>query len=110
MDLQTFCSILLSIAAGVVTLSKCWEIIRPLVKPETKVIPRIEKLEADSKQHEDRIKNLEDDITQTKDFETVMSRVILAQTNYMLSPDKEDTDELKHARDELNRFLTDRRI
>lgn len=97
---------LLTVAAGLVTLSKGWEIVRKLLHPEADLRETVKRhgelLDKDNR----RLNRHDDELADANTFQGVMCRVMLAQLNHELSGN--DVSHLKEARDELNNYLTKR--
>lgn len=96
----------LAAAGGLLTVSKAWEIIWKHLHPESDLREKMVKIDKCLDNDNQRLVALEKKQAQSTEFEGVMCRVMLAQLNHELSGN--EISKLKDARDELNKFLTDR--
>ena len=76
------------------------------LNPEADLREKVDRLVECIDNDNRRLKALESDQEESKKFEGVMCRVMLAQLNHELSGN--DVAKLKEARDELNEYLTKR--
>lgn len=97
---------LFAVAGGFVTMYKAWQIISKKLHPEADLRDKVDKLAECINNDNRRLKALENDQEENKEFEGVMCRVMLAQLNHELSGN--EVAKLKAARDELNEYLTKR--
>jgi len=97
---------LLTIAAGVVTLAKLWDIIKDRMKPQKKLAEEVrrqkELLERD-KQHLDEIDNA---LKEQQRVNAIIFRALFAQINHEISGNGDEI--LKKSRDELQDYLAGR--
>jgi len=97
---------LLTIAAGVVTLAKLWDIIKERMKPQKKLAEEVrrqkELLERD-KQHLDEIDNA---LKEQQRVNAIIFRALFAQINHEISGNGDEI--LKKSRDELQDYLAGR--
>lgn len=97
---------LLAVAAGLVTLSKAWELIRKLLHPEADLRETVkrhsEMLDNDNR----RLRNLEDGQTEMRKGISALCQAQIAQFDHELSGN--NTDHLRAARDNLNKYLAER--
>lgn len=90
---------ILAAAAALVAIAKAFDIIRGSFK---KLYPGVEEINGIKA----KVSKLEKEYEEAREFETVMCRVMLAQLNHELSGN--DVVKLKEARDDLNKYLTER--
>jgi len=97
---------LLTIAAGVVSLAKLWDIIKDRMKPQKKLAEEVrrqkELLERD-KQHLDEIDNA---LKEQQRVNAIIFRALFAQINHEISGNGDEI--LKKSRDELQDYLAGR--
>lgn len=98
---------ILAAAAAIVAISKAWEILKPKFHPELELRKKMSVCETLLANDDLRIKKLEQYRENSKEFQGVMCRVMLAQLNHELSGN--DIEYLRNARDELNEYLTNNR-
>lgn len=96
----------LAFCAGLVSIAKAWEILKKILHPEADLRETVGKMKKYLEDDERRLKALETDQANSREFESIICRVMLAQLNHELSGN--DISRLKDARDELQVFLTNR--
>lgn len=97
---------LLGFAAAIVALSKAWDVISARLKPHRDLKAKVDSHDVKLAADMDRIGELENQIDEQKKFNAVVCRALFAQINHELSGNGNDI--LRHSRDELQTFLTNR--
>ena len=98
---------ILTIAAGVITLSKLWDIIRERMKPQKKLkedIARHGELLARDKAH---LEQIDEALKEQQRVNAIIFRALFAQINHEISGNGDEI--LKKSRDELQDYLSGRR-
>ena len=98
---------LMGAAAAIVALSNAWKILAKYLHPEADLREKIEKHEEMLENDNRRLKQLEKQLAADEEFDGVMSIVMFAMLNHMLSGN--DVDKLKSARDELQKYMARRK-
>lgn len=96
----------LAACAAILTISNTWKIIAAKLHPESDLRDHMKEVDEKLSNDHQRLSRLEHSYEQSHEFEGVISRVLIAQINHELSGN--DVNNLRHARDELNDFLTRR--
>ena len=98
---------ILTIAAGVITLSKLWDIIRERMKPQKKLkedIARHGELLSRDKAH---LEQIDEALKEQQRVNAIIFRALFAQINHEISGNGDEI--LKKSRDELQDYLSGRR-
>ena len=97
---------MLTLAAGVVTLSKLWDIIRERLKPGRQLKEDVAKNTLLIKNDTRRLDEMEAAQKEQQKVNAVIFRALFAQINHVLSGNGNDI--LKKSRDELQNYLSGR--
>lgn len=99
-------SALVAIAAGMVTISKAWELIRKHLHPEADMRPTLDRhgelLDKDNR----RLNEVEEQMMEMRKGINVICQTQLAQLNHELTGN--NIDRVREARDKLNDYLVNR--
>ena len=109
--LSTAVTVLLAVAAGLVTLQKAWEIIRKIMHPEDDLRQTVAQNSNRIANNERRLEALEKSLLNEQEdsaeFRSVICRAMQAQFDHELSGN--DYDRLRAGRDQLNSYLSNSR-
>lgn len=98
---------LLAAAAALVALSKAWDIIAARMKPNKDLRKHVEDHDRMLSSDKKRLDELEEEIKHLRESDGLLLRAIMAQIQHEL--DGNGVDVLRRTRDDINRFLTERR-
>lgn len=90
---------ILTIAAGVITLSKLWDIVRERMKPQ-------KKLNEDVARHTEHLLQIDEALKEQQKVNAIIFRALFAQINHEISGNGDEI--LKKSRDELQDYLARR--
>ena len=98
---------LLTLAAGVITLSKLWDIIREHLKPQKRLREDVAKHAELLSRDKERFDSMERVLKEQSEVNALIFRALFAQINHQISGNGDEI--LKKARDDLQAYLAGRR-